>query len=396
MKNLLNDDESELVMYLYKEYNGARAEFSPAELKEAAAEIGLPEATARRFTWRENRSSWGKYSISSFFPTKEEKVKMESDDQESFNMSVVNFVKKESQHSVKNEGTNNISIIPEKDPGFVPWGFYKDIKKIIESKEFFPIFISGLSGVGKTIFVKQACAELKRPYIRLQITSETDETDLLGSWRLENGETVWVDGPVIVAAKTGSILLIDEIDRASSKIASLLGILEGQPILIKKTGEIVHPTKGFNIVATGNTKGRGSDSGKYTFAIILDDAILERFVINYNQSFPTERMIFKILSAHYIHAWKKELEPSVSEFIGFVSKWASIIYKTYENDGIDDIISIRRAVQILKIYSLFSNIEYALKMGVSRFDTIEQNAFFDLFGKVSNIEIKNTFNDTEE
>jgi MoxR-like ATPase len=213
---------------------------------------------------------------------------------------------------------------------------------------------------------------------------------LLGSWRIQDSQTVWVDGPVVVAAKAGAILLIDEIDRSSSRIASLLGILEGTSILIKKTGEIVKPKEGFNIFATGNTKGRGSENGKYNFAIIVDDALLERFYINYEQEFPNQKQIHRILTSQAKVIYKtKELSENAVEFIDQLSKWVSIIFQTFENGAVEDVVSIRRAVQILKIWAMFENTSKAIKLGIARFDEIERNSFLDLFSKVSNIPLEN-------
>jgi MoxR-like ATPase len=361
---------------------------TPADFKKVAKPYGLEHSDYRVFLNPVNRESWGKYTLEPFLTYKDEllntkKIQETLETESEIPMQNVVSFKTSSENKPKMHDITNTGLaVPHSDSNFVPWGFYKDIKTIIKNKTFFPVFISGLSGSGKTIFVRQACAELKRPYIRIQITSETDETDLLGSWRLQDGETVWVDGPIVTAAKEGAICLIDEIDRSSSRIASLLGILEGQPILIKKTGEIVTPKEGFNIVATGNTKGRGSVDGKYTFAIIVDEALLERFYINYTQVFPNEKTVHKILSSY------SDNTPETTEFISYLSRWVSMIYQTFERDAIDDIISIRRAVQILKIFETFKNPTKAIKLGVSRFDEIEQNAFLDLFNKVSGLTIK--------
>jgi len=386
----LNSDEKNFLRAVFSEFP-LQNEFSPKALRELADRHELNRSVVQRFLGRENQIKWGMYTIEPFrqyanILTNENVESTVSIPQANPTEQTMLEVHRGNPH-VPSVNMPTSIITPEKDPGFVSWGFYKDIKEIIRSRQFFPVFISGLSGSGKTIFVRQACAELKRGYIRIQITSETDESDLLGSWRLENGNTVWVDGPIVTAAKTGSICLIDEIDRSSSRIASLLGILEGQPILIKKTGEIIHPKEGFNIIATGNTKGRGSETGKYTFAVIIDDALLERFLINYDQSFPNEKTIKKILETYTIKVLNKELDTKYSEFIEYLSKWVSIIYKTFENEAIEDIISIRRAVQILRIYSLFEDTSKAIRLGISRFDQLEQDAFFDLFSKVSDINI---------
>ena len=373
--------------------------FSPADFKEIAEKFGFGWSDCKIFISPENKVKWGKYSIEPFLEFKPEiEQTPEPTQNENIMQPMVATVTalEPKTHFHKSSAIQHMptelggSEIPELEPGFIPWGFYKDIKAIIKSGEFFPVFISGISGTGKTILIRQACAELKREYVRVQITSESDESDLIGSWKLVNSEMVWVDGPIVSAAKRGHIVCLDETDRASSRIASLLGILEGGSILIKKTGEIVKPAPGFNIIATGNTKGRGSENGKYTFAIIVDDALLERFYVNYTQTFPSEKVIHRILIAQATKGMGKTLDPDLEKFIGYLAKWVSIIYKTFENGAIEDVISLRRAVQILKIYSMFGNDVKAIKLGISRFDEIEQNAFFDLFTKVSDIVINKT------
>ena len=195
------------------------------------------------------------------------------------------------QHALKlacavSSVSNDEIFIPENDHTFVKWGEYKTIQRVIESRMFFPLYISGMSGNGKTMMVEQACAKLKREYIRVQISPETDEDDLIGGFRLVNGETVFQKGPVVKAMERGCILLIDELDRGSNKIMCLQGVLEGKPILIKKVGEVVTPAQGFNVIATANTKGRGSDDGRYSAANIIDEAFIERFVATIDQPYP--------------------------------------------------------------------------------------------------------------
>jgi hypothetical protein len=399
--NHLNDVEKFILREFFQTFP-TKTIFAPADLKGIASQYNFSYGDYKIFMQPNNKVAWGRYTIEPFLQYKDsllETLAPAETDLEPIPAMTASIshiedvphqprlhtnIPKKVQHS---SAPDTALEIPDLDPGFVSWGFYKDIKAIIKSGEFFPVFISGLSGSGKTIFVQQACAELKRPMIRIQITSETDETDLFGSWILEDGNLRWQNGPLVTCAKQGGIALIDEIDRSSSRIASLLGILEGKPFLIKKTGEIVHPAPGFNIIATGNTRGRGSENGKYTFAIIVDDALLERFYINYYQEFPTEKVIEKILTTQMKRGMQQSIDEDSEKFIDYLKKWVSIIYRTFENDAIDDIISLRRAVQILKIYTMFKNPEKAIKLGVSRFDEIEQSAFFDLFSKVSDIPI---------
>lgn len=270
----------------------------------------------------------------------------------------------------KLEDDSDISI-PEKYDGFVPFGFYKDLKSIIESKQFFPVFITGLSGNGKTLMVEQVCAVLKRECIRVNISIETDESDLIGSNTLVDGNVVYRDGPVITAMKRGAILLIDEVDRGSNKLLCLQGILEGKPYFNKKSGEYIYPTDGFNIVATANTKGQGNEDGKF-LAQILDSAFLERFCITVEQEYPETKVETKIL------------EPLIddAEFVENLIKWADVIRKTYAEGGIDEIISTRRLVHIAKTFKIFNNREKAIELCVNRFDAETKLAFLDLYKKV--------------
>lgn len=272
------------------------------------------------------------------------------------------------QHKLEDD--SDVSI-PEKYEGFVPFGFYKDLKTIIESKRFFPVFITGLSGNGKTLMVEQVCAVLKRECIRVNISIETDETDLIGSNTLVDGNVVYRDGPVITAMKRGAVLLIDEVDRGSNKLLCLQGVLEGKPYYNKKSGEYIHPSDGFNIVATANTKGQGNEDGKF-LAQILDSAFLERFCITVEQEYPETKVESKIL------------EPLIddAEFVENLIKWADVIRKTYAEGGISEIISTRRLVHIAKTYGIFNNREKAIDLCVSRFDTETKLAFLDLYKKV--------------
>jgi cobaltochelatase CobS len=261
--------------------------------------------------------------------------------------------------------------IPEKYPDYVPFGFFKNLKNIVNSKQFYPVFVTGLSGNGKTLMIEQVCAELKRECIRVNISIETDESDLLGGPTLVNGNVVNRDGPVIIAMKRGAVLLIDEVDRGSNKLMCLQGILEGKPYFNKKSGEMVYPSEGFNVVATANTKGRGSDEGKY-LSQILDDAFLERFPITVEQEFPT------------VSVEKKILSPLIKDevFLDNLIKWADVIRKTYLEGGIDELISTRRLVHIAKAYSIFGDKQQAIELCVNRFDEDTKMSFIDLYTKI--------------
>jgi MoxR-like ATPase len=270
--------------------------------------------------------------------------------------------------------------VPTKDKLYVTWGFYKDVKAIMESNAFYPIFISGLSGNGKTMMVEQAAAAAKRKYVRVNITEETDEDDLIGGFRLINGETVWCDGPIPQAMKQGAVCLIDEIDRGSNKLMCLQAVLEGKPLYIKKTGAVVKPAIGFNIIATANTKGRGSDDGRFTGARILDEAFLERFIITIEQGYPTasiERRIVTNAMTFY-----GQTDDDAKDFVEKLVTWADIIRTTYRDGGIDDIVSTRRLVHIAHTYSIFKNRTKAIELCISRFDEDTRVAFTDLYTKV--------------
>ena len=265
--------------------------------------------------------------------------------------------------------------IPEKYPDYVPFGFYNDLKNIIKSKQFYPVFITGLSGNGKTLMVEQVCADLKRECIRVNVSIETDESDLLGGPTLVNGNVVNRDGPVITAMKRGAILLIDEVDRGSNKLMCLQGILEGKPYYNKKSGEVVRPAGGFSVIATANTKGRGSDEGKY-LSQILDDAFLERFPITVEQEYPDTKTERKIL------------KPLISDeaFVENLIKWADVIRKTYDEGGIDEIISTRRLVHIARALAIFNDKKKAIELCVARFDEDTKTSFLDLYSKIENPE----------
>ena len=278
------------------------------------------------------------------------------------------------------------------DPTFVPWGSYTDIIKVIKSEMFYPVYISGLSGNGKTFMVEQAAAKLNREFIRVQINPETDEDDLIGGFRLVNGETVFQKGPVLKAMENGAVLLLDEIDRATNKIMCLQGILEGKPVLVKKTGEIVSPAPGFNILATANTKGKGSEDGRFTAASIIDEAFLERFTISVDQKFASPAIEKKILNKHF-----DKFGASDPEFTDKLIDWADIIRKTFYDDGVDEVISTRRLCHIVQTFSIFNDRMKAIDLCIARFDDDTKEAFLDLYTKVdSGVEVEDVSIEEED
>jgi len=271
----------------------------------------------------------------------------------------------------------------ERDPTYVSWGSAPKVSKIIKSRQFFPVFITGLSGNGKTMMVEQICASAKIPCIRVQITPETDEDDLIGGFRLIDGETVFAKGPVLKAMEMGAVLLIDEIDRATNKIMCLQGILEGKPVIIKKTGEEIRPAVGFNVIATGNTKGKGCEDGRFSAASIIDEAFLERFIITIEQPYPNKNIETKILN---LHANKFNITDS-ADFIDRLTSWSDIIRKTFYDDGVDEVISTRRLCYILQTHGLLGgNESVAIDLCISRFDEDTRTAFQGLYGKLSPLE----------
>ena len=269
------------------------------------------------------------------------------------------------------------NLIPAKDDTFVKFGNFNDLRKIIQSRLFYPTFITGLSGNGKTFSVEQACAQLGRELIRVNITIETDEDDLIGGFRLVNGETVWHNGPVIEALQRGAVLLLDEIDLASNKILCLQSILEGKGVFLKKIGKHITPAEGFNVFATANTKGKGSDDGRFIGTNVLNEAFLERFPVTFEQEYPTPANEMKILVnvADQLGCLDKEFTKRLVD-------WADIIRKTFYDGGIEEIISTRRLVHIVRAYSIFTDKAKAIQVCVNRFDDETKQAFLELYDKV--------------
>ena len=269
------------------------------------------------------------------------------------------------------------NLIPDSDSTYVPFGFHKDLVNIIKSGMFYPTFICGLSGNGKTMMVEQVCAKLKKEAIRVNISIETDEDDLIGGNTLVDGNVVYREGPVLTAMKRGAILILDEIDRGSNKLMCLQAILEGKPYFNKKSGEVVTPATGFNVIATANTKGRGSDDGKFMGAQVLDEAFLERFAITVEQEYPSSVQEKKIVMN------KMGVAECVDEdFADKLVMWADIIRKTFYEGGIDELVSTRRLEHIVKAYAMFSDRLKAIQLCVNRFDTDTKSAFIDLYTKV--------------
>ena len=366
--NILNELQTAQVEALYKKYG--RTDVTRSEINDFvdAGEIANP-------TWLKNdkyKVSRGVYSLpivgNDFSPSLTDVPLVEEP---------VNEVVSKAAFVVSSLIGN---IVPDKDPVFVPWGYFKDIKKIVSSKAFYPIFVTGLSGNGKTMNVSQACAAANRECIRVNVTIETDEDDLLGGYRLQDGQTVWQDGPVIEAMKRGALLLLDEIDLASNKIMCLQPILEGNGVFLKKINQFVKPAKGFNVIATANTKGQGSDDGKFIGTNILNEAFLERFPITIEQAYPTNKIEEKILLN--VMSDKKLTSVVDNEFAKSLVTWADIIRKTYYEGGVDELISTRRLVHIVEAFSIFKSKMKAIEMCTNRFDLDTKTSFLDLYTKI--------------
>jgi hypothetical protein len=272
---------------------------------------------------------------------------------------------------------DSINLVPSAYKNYVPFGDFEDIVSIVKSQQFFPVFVTGHSGNGKTMSIEQACAKAKRKFICISMTPETDEGDLLGNYVLINGNMEWRDGPVTTAARQGAVLCIDEIDYGAQNLASLQRVLEGKPFMLKKKGELITPALGFTVFATANTKGKGSDDGRYMFTNVLNEAFLERFPNTYEQQWPPVNIERKIM--------KKELESAGRADDDFAEKlvtWADAIRKTFADGGCDEVISTRRLVHIVSTFGIFGDKMKAIGLCLNRFDEDTKASFLDLYTKV--------------
>ena len=330
-----------LVSYLQDEYG---EQVVTEQLQQAANHFGVsyPTLTKRLDSFKSGRGKW--------------------------NLTVAERLEQQLENTVREDQC----FVPDKDPAYVPFGNFTDVKKVISSRIFYPTFITGLSGNGKTLSVEQACAALNRELIRVNITIETDEDDLIGGFRLVNGETVWHNGPVVEALERGAVLLLDEIDLASNKILCLQSVLEGKGVFLKKIGKYVRPAVGFNVIATANTKGKGSDDGRFIGTNVLNEAFLERFPITFEQEYPTPAIETKIL----INSGADQ------QFADNLIKWAGVIRKTFFDGGVDEVITTRRLVHIVQAHQIFGDRLKAITNCVNRFDEDTKQSFLDLYTKV--------------
>ena len=366
---MLNAKQQEYVDHAKKMFG--KSTLTVAELKKANSKFGCKYAPQWLIKNKDYKVGKSLFKL----PVEGDVVKNETPNKEAEKiLTPVSETKKEAAYIVSSLTGN---IVPKKDPIFVSFGNYPDIKSIVKSNRFYPVFITGLSGNGKTMGVTQACAEAKRELIRVNITIETDEDDLLGGYRLKDGQTVWQNGPVIEAMERGAILLLDEVDLASNKIMCLQPILEGSGVFVKKINKFVKPAQGFNVIATANTKGQGSDDGKFIGTNVLNEAFLERFPVTFEQTYPSVAIEKKILNNTLKASGKSDVK-----FIDKLTTWADVIRKTYFDGGVDEIISTRRLVHITQAYAIFDNKMKAIKMCTNRFDDDTKNSFVELYTKV--------------
>ena len=365
---MLNAKQQEYVDHAKKMFG--KTTLSVAELKKANSKFGCKYAPQWLIKNKDYKVGKSLFKL----PVEGDVVKNETPNKEAEKILTPVETKKEAAYIVSSLTGN---IVPKKDPIFVSFGNYPDIKSIVKSNRFYPVFITGLSGNGKTMGVTQACAEAKRELIRVNITIETDEDDLLGGYRLKDGQTVWQNGPVIEAMERGAILLLDEVDLASNKIMCLQPILEGSGVFVKKINKFVKPAQGFNVIATANTKGQGSDDGKFIGTNVLNEAFLERFPVTFEQKYPSVAIEKKILNNTLKASGKSDVK-----FIDKLTTWADVIRKTYFDGGVDEIISTRRLVHITQAYAIFDNKMKAIQMCTNRFDDDTKNSFVELYTKV--------------
>ena len=365
---MLNAKQQEYVDHAKKLFG--KTTLTVAELKKANSKFGCKYAPQWLIKNKDYKVGKSLFKL----PVEGDVVVNETPNKEAEKILTPVETKKEAAYIVSSLTGN---IVPKKDPIFVSFGNYPDIKSIVKSNRFYPVFITGLSGNGKTMGVTQACAEAKRELIRVNITIETDEDDLLGGYRLKDGQTVWQNGPVIEAMERGAILLLDEVDLASNKIMCLQPILEGSGVFVKKINKFVKPAQGFNVIATANTKGQGSDDGKFIGTNVLNEAFLERFPVTFEQKYPSVAIEKKILNNTLKASGKSDVK-----FIDKLTTWADVIRKTYFDGGVDEIISTRRLVHITQAYAIFDNKMKAIKMCTNRFDDDTKNSFVELYTKV--------------
>lgn len=299
-----------------------------------------------------------------------------------YSMTEVNAVVEEEVKTEKADYSSKVTdffhtdnLVPSVDPTYVEFGCYQPVYTIVKSNTFLPFYITGESGNGKTLGVEQACAKAKRELVCCNVTNETSEEDLMGSFILENGDMIWKDGPVLVAMRRGAVLLLDELDQATTNIMCLQTVLQNKPYYVKKTNEMVYPKEGFTVIGTANTKGNGEGSDRFAGANVLNEAFLERFNAVYEQDYPPAKVEIKIL---------QQLISNENKILVDLVRWASLVRENYKNDNIERCITTRRLVQIVKNYQVFKNLNMAITFATSRFDKATSDAMMDYYNTLNN------------
>jgi len=345
-----------------------KSQVTKSEIKSVCESVGI--SSAAFFTKDEtNKISRGVYRV----PTATTTINMQAQ------IIPMSKAVEKSSNKIANVQTDldSIDLVPKQYKNYVPFGDFDDIVSIVSSKKFFPVFVTGHSGNGKTMSIEQACAKAKRKFICISMTPETDEGDLLGNYVLIDGNMEWRDGPVTTAARQGAVLCIDEIDYGAQNLSCLQRVLEGKPFMLKKKGELIVPSEGFTIFATANTKGKGSDDGRYMFTNVLNEAFLERFLNTYEQKWPPVRIEKKII--------EKELQSVGREDSDFADKlvlWADTIRKTFDDGGCDEVISTRRLVHVVNTFGIHNDKIKAISLCLNRFDDDTKASFLDLYTKI--------------
>ena len=339
---------------------GAGSVITNKQIKEASAAVGIPRAGWFK---RQFKIGYNQFKLpGETAPTVIENIPTQVE------TATVNLV------ATNMEKQN---LVPSAFEGFVPWGHFKDIKQIVKSGIFYPVFVTGLSGNGKTLMIEQVHADMNKELIRVNITIETDEDDLLGGFRLVNGETKFVPGPVIEAMEKGCTLLLDECDLGSNKLMCLQPVLEGKGVYLKKVNKWVTPKDGFNVMATANTKGKGSEDGRFIGTNILNEAFLERFAITIEQPYPASSVEQKIVLGSM-----KKYGTVDEDFAKNLVTWSEVIRKTFFDGGVDELISTRRLDHIAKSFSIFKDKKKSIELCVARFDDDTKDSFLDLYSKI--------------
>ena len=359
---------------------GAGAVLTKANTKEAAAKAGVPSPSWFR---KSCKVGYNEYKLPNGEPVAAPSTTTVAEEGATVNLVATNMDKQ--------------NLVPAPFEGFVPWGNFKKLEKVVKSGLFYPIFVTGLSGNGKTLMIEQIHSKLKKELIRVNITIETDEDDLLGGFRLVNGETKFVPGPVIEAMERGCTLLLDECDLGSNKLLALQPVLEGKGVYLKKVNKWVTPKDGFNVIATANTKGKGSEDGRFIGTNILNEAFLERFAITIEQPYPSAAIEKKIVMGAIHKYCSMDTDVDLEGFATNLVTWSEVIRKTFFDGGVDEVISTRRLDHIVKAFAIFGDKMKAIELCVARFDEDTKASFMDLYTKIdAGIEVETVEEDTTE